>query len=137
MRGELTSICLIGILTLAGCGPADGIYKVIVSGNVSYDGQPVSNGQITFYPADTTRGPVSTAMIKDGKYVADSKGGVPVGRHQVKIEGYRKPQTVPPGMSAEDLGREQYLPAKYNANSELTTEIKIDESPAVRDYVLK
>jgi hypothetical protein len=126
----------VALAALAGCGSGDGIKKVVVHGEVQFDGKPLPHGQILFYPLAETRGPVSTASINDGKFVAKSKGGVPVGKHQVKIEGYRRPTTAPPGVPIEDLGRVQYLPAKYNNQTELTTELTEDESPAIRDYSL-
>jgi hypothetical protein len=123
-------------LPLSGCGSADDIQKVVVSGQVQFQGKPLPAGQIMFYPIEETRGPVSVAAIFDGRYLAESKGGVPVGKHRIKIEGYRKPTSAPPGMDLEELGREQYLPPKYNSDSELTADLTIDESPAIRDFSL-
>jgi hypothetical protein len=122
------------VLVLAGCG-SDELRRVIVTGEVRYDGQPISNGQVMFYPTGETPGPATMAVITNGNYVADAKGGVPAGTHRVMIEAYRPP-TPDPGIDIGDLGREQYLPAKYNLQSELKTELKIDESPTVRDYAL-
>lgn len=123
-------------LSMCGCGPSDGIQKVIVQGTITFEGEPLASGQIMFYPIEETQGPVSIALIEQGKYIAELKGGVPVGTHRVKIEGFRRPTAAPPGMNLEELGREQYLPPRYNSQSDMTTKLNADESPATRDYDL-
>ncbi len=50
-----TALLVAGIV---GCGSSGGLEKVIVSGNVSFKGQPVENGDIFFYPMPGTRGPM-------------------------------------------------------------------------------
>jgi hypothetical protein len=124
-------------ITLVGCGDSSGLKKVVLRGKVSYDGQPIANGQIYFRPTGTTEGPVSGAPIKDGEYVAEAKGGVPVGTHEVRIEGYRSRR----GDGGEDLlsGRdagapEQYLPDKYNLKT--TLRVTIDSGTMAKDFDL-
>jgi hypothetical protein len=132
MRGMTAVIAVIAIVS--GCN-SRALDKVVVSGEVKFKGQPVSIGKITFDPIEGTDGPISGAAIKDGRYTADGKGGVPVGHHKVIIEGFRPP-TDENGKVDSELGRAQYLPAKFNIASELTIEVKSDESPAVRDFNL-
>ena len=110
-------------LTL-GCGPGS-VERATVSGAVTLDGTPIPKGQIRFIPAN---GPIWTARIKDGRYSTDGTKGVPVGDLQVRVEAYR----ILPGYQAgaptgedEQIPLEQYLPAKYNSQTELT--LKIDE----------
>jgi hypothetical protein len=131
-RGIIALIAVVAIVS--GCN-SGGLEKVVVSGEVKFKGEPVSIGKITFDPIEGTDGPISGAAIKDGRYTADGKGGVPIGRHKVIIEGFRPP-TDETGKVDPELGRAQYLPAKYNIASELIMEIKSDESPAVRDFNL-
>jgi len=133
------SIYILRVAVLAGivgCGPG-GPEKALVSGTVTFDGHPIELGKIQFYPIDGTSGPVASASIVDGEYRIENKGGVPVGRHRVQIEGYRKATVPAPGISLEDTAADQYVPAKYNTASELTEEIKADESPAIRNYAIK
>ena len=90
MSRSFTSLLLLSLLVaFSGCGPKSDLQKVVVSGKVTFEGQPVGNGQIEFHPMKGTRGPVSGAPIKDGEYRAHAKGGVPVGLQKVKIKGYR------------------------------------------------
>jgi hypothetical protein len=128
------SIVAIFVAASVGCG-GDELHRVVVAGEVKYAGEPIANGQVVFYPTDNTPGPVTAATITAGKYLADAKGGVPAGKHRVMIEAYRPP-TARPGIEIEDLGREQYIPAKYNTQSKLTTELNEAESPAQRDFSL-
>jgi hypothetical protein len=132
----LPRFIIVAILVAAciGCG-RDELNRVVVSGEVKYAGELIPNGQVVFYPTDDTPGPATAATITAGKYLADAKGGVPAGKHRVMIEAYRAP-TARPGINVEDLGREQYIPAKYNTRSELTTELNEAESPAQRDFAL-
>lgn len=55
------AVCFTVLAVLTGCGPKRDLDKVIVEGTVSYDGQPVINGDIKFYPIEGTKGPVSGA----------------------------------------------------------------------------
>ena len=130
--------------SLAGCGE-NGLKKVIVSGEVTYQGEPVENGDVLFYPMEGTSGPVSGASIKDGRYVAEGKGGVPVGKHRIKVRAFRagKPKV---NLSAEEAEleefdgggttHEQYLPEKFNNNSELEVVIESGSRRAVHDIHL-
>lgn len=128
---------LAALLTIAGCrSSSSGIEKTVVRGEVSYNGQPIENGQIMFFPIDGTPGPVSGAPISNGVYVAEGKGGVPQGRHRVQIEGYRAPVGANQRVDRE-LPRFQYVAEKYNTRSELTVEISDDESTVVVDFDLQ
>src|SRR5262245_8805828 len=70
------------LLPLSGCGAG----TATVTGDVTYDGQPVADGSITLRPADG-KGPVCGADIKEGKYTATD---VPRGPKVVRIEAYKK-----------------------------------------------
>ncbi len=139
---RLRLICIVVVAALAGCNKG-GLTKVIVSGDVTYNGQPVKNGEILFYPTGNTQGPVSGAPIKDGHYEASGKGGVPVGTHRVVIHGYRAPMNTSKAaaqsvaaMGEEGGTREQFLPAKFNEKSTLVTTVEAGKSRDTRDFQL-
>ena len=48
------------LAALVGCG-GSGLDKAIVSGVVTFQGEPIPNGDILFYPQPGTSGPVSGA----------------------------------------------------------------------------
>lgn len=69
------------VFSLAGCGQSTGS----VEGEVTYDGQPVENGTITFLPADG-KGPQVGGKILNGRYtVAD----VPPGPKVVQVDAVK------------------------------------------------
>lgn len=117
----------LALVSTVGCGRGSSLEKIPVSGRVLFDGQPVPNGEIRFFPIDGTVGPVSGAPILDGAYVADSRGGVPAGKHRVEIRGYRAANRQLSGDAAVEGGpAEQYLPARFNSQSELTANVDDD-----------
>ena len=130
------------LLMLAGCGEARPFESAIVHGSVSYNGRPIDNGEIRFYPSNGTKGPVSGGPIKNGKYEAKAKGGVPVGSHVVRIQAFQQGEANSaelPEEVAEDFGPslEQFLPLKFNTDSELVAEIAPGSERQMVDFELK
>ena len=75
-----------------GCGGDDGPRQFNINGSVTYKGEPLEAGRISFLP-DADRGnsgPVGYAIIQDGKYDTTSAGGKPsiFGPIKVYITGY-------------------------------------------------
>ena len=96
---------------------------------MNFDGRPLPAGQITFIPMPGTKGPTAGATIKDGTFKIDSKGGTFEGKFRVEITSSRPSQRMT--MNAE-TGKamnipEQYIPLKYNTQSQLTAEVKKGE----------
>lgn len=137
-----TFLVLFGLTVLAplaGCGKASD--RVLVSGKVTYLGEPVANGEIRFDAIGGTTQPAG-ASIRDGQYQAVGKGGVPVGKHRVSITAFRPNANAPAAPSgAGPMGGGgvpiQYLPAKYNTNSELTVTLEPGETKKTLDFDLK
>jgi len=76
-------LAIAGLVTLAaGCG---GGSSAVVSGTVTYDGQPVENGTITLLPEDG-KGPSAGGQINGGRYRVE---GVTPGRKIVRILGVK------------------------------------------------
>lgn len=92
------SFVLLMMLTLAftgltGCGGSnDGPTRYDVSGSISYQGEPLESGRITFVPDEEkgNQGPVGYALIKGGKYDTSAPGGkgTIAGGIQILITGY-------------------------------------------------
>jgi hypothetical protein len=70
------------VVSLPGCGPS----AATVSGEVTYEGQPVGDGYITFTPADG-KGPDGGGQIAEGRYQV---AGLPPGPKVVKVVAVRK-----------------------------------------------
>jgi hypothetical protein len=115
---------------LAGC-QKQSIERAVVHGKISFAGEPMPSGTIRFVPTEGTKTPPGAAQIIDGKYRVEARGGVPVGTHRIEIEAFRalSPEAAAAAETARlqaehphlefPPAREQYIPAKYNNETEL------------------
>ena len=122
---------------------APGPERVVVSGNVTYNGKPIAEGAIRFVPVASCRAPVAVATIVDGNYTVNVHGGVPVGRHKIEIEAYRR--VMPPGLKPGDPlppcfppkgMRAQCLPKKFNVDTHLEITIRAGAGRLVQNFDL-
>jgi hypothetical protein len=133
----LGAVYVIVVATIvAGCGKSK-LDRVIVHGRVHFAGEPVQTGVIRFIPTEGTATPPGAAQIVNGNYRVEARGGVPVGTHKIEIEAFRP---LPPGKKNPEMEamkkehphftfpevREQYVPARYNENTELRVTIPSD-----------
>jgi len=77
------------LLTLPGCGKNQ-LQTKVVHGTITFQGDKVDTGVISFVPIDGTPGPTTGTMIDNGQYRIDTRGGVPVGKHRVEIDARKK-----------------------------------------------
>jgi hypothetical protein len=129
------SVALLALIAICGGCQSDDVERTTVSGSVTLDGKPIPRGLIRFIP---TSGPAWSARIEDGQYTTDGTKGVPVGDLQVRIEAQRIPLwynggTAPEG---EETPLEQYLPKKYNLQSELKMTIEPGSGAIDKDFLL-
>lgn len=137
---RVITLAFLAPLMILGCGRS-GPERAVVSGTVTYQGRPLPQGTIRFLPTAETKTPMSGALIVDGKYTADKRGGVPVGTHKVVIEAFRpKGRTAGTGTPGDVAGglvpREQYLPARYNARSQLQITLEPGAGSVEKDFAL-
>ncbi len=117
-------------IVLAGCGSQiDGPPRYRVSGEVTYDGQPVPRGFITFEPDSEkgNSGPGGGAEIKDGRYRTDADMGVIGGPHRVRIIGY---DGVPTTVEGEELADGQPLFPPYE------TQVDFPKEDTTHDFTI-
>ena len=102
---------------------------------MTFDGEPVGEGSLTMIPAKGTKGPTAGASVSDGRYRIPADSGPAVGNYVVQITARRKTgrkTTVARGPYAQNPTQidqsEQYLPARYNTQTELTVEIAPGEN---------
>ena len=114
--------------SLAGCG---GSHLASVTGKVTYDGEPVPDGEVTLIAnaAKNDEQAVSGARIENGVYSIPAAKGVVVGTCRVEITGGQKTgkqlKAVPPALEGTMIDEtEHYIPAVYNKASTLTAEIQ-------------
>lgn len=114
--------CTLWAIVSAGCGPSEDFHPI--SGTVLVDEQPLKKGVITLYP--TGPGTTVGGEVIDGKFsLARDRGPTP-GKYRVEISAFR-----PSGKKEFDVDLNapvdievQYLPAKYNTNSELACTVE-------------
>lgn len=132
--------CLVGMIVV-GCGPK-GPELGSVTGKVTLDGNPVTNGLVTFVPVGGGR-PATGKTDENGQYVlvgVDGKGAL-LGQHQVSVTTVKEAATVTEirsdspeyakqavsGSSSSDYNTAKVvepIPARYNTNTELSFEVK-------------
>jgi hypothetical protein len=122
-----STILLVFLLAICGCGAN----TVEVTGTVKFDGEPVNDGQIAFITSDS--GASGGGPITNGSYRVQ----VPPGKTKVQITANKR-MKLPEGETGMDGATEevrQYIPVKYNAETELTKDITAT-NPSI-DFDLK
>lgn len=118
---------------LAGCGPSEPVVEYAdVKGELSYNGEALPKGTITFQPEFGSR---TVADIQpDGSYSMKAV----VGKNTVMIESH-EPGAEPGGPDAAKMMHsdpEAYIPIKYSApSSGLTAEVKAGETNTIDFHV--
>lgn len=120
------SFVVVSIVALGSIGCSEKtIEKTEVSGQVTYNGQPVETGMIHFKPKGSTKGPMAAGSIMDGKYTVTATGGVPLGTHSVEITGWlERPDLKKADVPFAPTPRDFYIPEKYNKKSELEVTVE-------------
>ena len=113
-------IGMLGTLLLVGC--ERGPQRHALNGRVTLDGAPLVDGAISFRPEDGTPGPTAGGQITDGTFSIPASVGPLAGHFRVEITASR------PGESFVVDGQvfpayEQFLPRRYNSESELRVEV--------------
>jgi hypothetical protein len=136
---KLTStICCLGLCALlAGCGSSkySGEKRFPLAGEVTFNGEPVDLGSITFIPEG--KGRPSGGVIENGKYEVPEEKGANAGKHRVEIHWLkrtgRKLKDPESGEMYDE--RKEALPDKLHANSELSVEVPLPSNR--HDFQLK
>jgi hypothetical protein len=120
LKPLLGTLCIVLLLAFLGCGPSDGL--VDVTGTVKVDGQPLEKGAISFEPVDG-KSQTAGGTISSGTF----KARVPPGKMKVKISaekvvGKRKAYDTPDSPEVPIV--DEALPKRYNAATELVSEVK-------------
>jgi hypothetical protein len=121
----LYAVVAVAVALAVGCG-SSGPKLYRVTGTVKYKDAPVKTGTIVFRSLDGKH--TATGNLANGEYDIPETSGLPEGKYQVAVSSPDPKGPPPPGpndlpgdsaAAAKDL-----LPAKYNAKTELTAEVK-------------
>jgi hypothetical protein len=113
-------------LVLAGCGSQSykGPKRYPLTGKVSYDGQPIDWGSISFLPKSGEQR-VSGGLIENGQYSVSEEQGANAGEHRVEIRWLKltgkKYRDRDSGEMVDE--RKEALPPRFHADSTLTAEV--------------
>lgn len=116
----ITLFALLATSMTLGCSDSGGLDTQPVTGNVTFDGQPIPEGRIQFRKTEGDQRAFS-AEIKDGQYQMEALPG----KVQVEVTASRP---VPGKFDESNPGEkvpigEMYIPARYNSQTELTAEV--------------
>ena len=118
-------------LGLSGCSD-NGLIKI--SGTVTFDGEPIPEGSISFMPVDG-KGVTAGGEIKNGKYTAEVSPG------EMAVQIYASKEMKKENPTQEEIERGitsdpvQYIPEEYNKAS--TLRITVADSGGKHDFDLK
>ncbi len=119
---------LTSTLLLTGCGDGG---KARMQGTVTFDGQPIEEGSISFLPADGTDSRKASAAILKGVYDIPADRAPTAGKFKVEITWMKrtgnKIASADPGMAPADETKEA-IPAKYNRESTLVRDLVAGEN---------
>ncbi|WP_145367431.1 hypothetical protein [Maioricimonas rarisocia] len=134
----LVALTVIG-LTGCGGGPAyDGPRRFPLSGSVTFDGEPVTGGMISFVPEDGKSNPAG-GPIEDGTFtIAEEKGANP-GPYRVLVY-WHKPtgkqiQDSDTGETVDEV--RQVIPPEFNGNTSLSVNVTDDPEQNVFEFDLQ
>lgn len=135
---SVLTVCALVLLT--GCGGSNVLKTNRVEGTVTYNGAPLANASITFYPEDEGATPAIGKTDENGKYLLQTlqgavDAGTTPGKYLVTIS---KKESVPSGRKVrggdnydemvEEMISKETLPVKYTAKQssgfEATVEAK-------------
>ncbi|MCA9249222.1 MAG: hypothetical protein KDA42_19000 [Planctomycetales bacterium] len=122
-RRNVLRLAAVLLALAAGCGESTD--RLHLHGEITYRGQPLEQGHITFLTTGPSSGPVCGAVIRDGKFDIPTAKGLKPGAYRVAIsspggEAPQTPEEIAAGASARAL---EMLPPKYNGETTLTAEV--------------
>jgi len=127
---------MVGVL-LSGCNSA-GDGRLAITGEVSFDGQPILDGSITLSPL--AKGPSAGGRIVDGKFQIPTKGPTE-GQYRVIVQAMRKTGRmipVDPAVPADTVEETvQFLPPQFNTRTQLSVNISSDNTHLVLELTSK
>ena len=128
-------------LPLLGCGPGiDEKGRHNIRGTVTYDGSPLTVGEITFSPLET-KAPAGASRLggvatiqSDGMYSLTRDSGLFEGTYQVGIRSFKlihkgsKEDVVGINYDAAAVDMVYLIPRKYESNSGITITVSTDKN---------
>jgi hypothetical protein len=126
MRTATRVLPIVLLAAFAGGCACDDLNRQAASGTVTYKGQPVASGSVTFAPLPETGRTHVTAAIQDGTFAVAKGKGLAPGKYQVRFTANDRVALGPtePGAGPTGDPPKQILPARHNDQSTHEVEIK-------------
>lgn len=128
MNSKLTSLTCLAFLSIVfvGCGSQnyEGEKRYPLSGKVTFNGEPVDRGNISFLPMDPDKQRVAGGKIEDGTYSFAEEYGANAGQYKVEIRWEKKTgEKFTDAFGNVDDVRVEAIPSEFNTASTLTADI--------------
>lgn len=109
---------------ISGCADNNG--RCSVSGSVTFEGQELKEGYLVLRPLGN--GQTHGAKIRQGQYHIERENGLLPGDYSVEIKAMRSigDRYIDSETGIETQDREQFLPAKYNSQTELRMAVTLE-----------
>ena len=133
MRSYPLLATLFALVAFAGCA-APAPEPTVVTGAVTFEGEPVAGAIVSFVPLDSGR-PPGGAAVSEGHYLLYPEVGLKPGTYRVEIRWSRatgEKREAGYGQSPDVFA--EALPAKYHTDSTLTVEVTAGSN--VHDFAL-
>jgi hypothetical protein len=117
------ALCIVCFAAFTGCDDTGG--KKGVSGSVQFQGKPLDQGTISFYPPDSPK-PAAEALITDGRYSIPADQGLLPGKYVVRLRSTEEFRITPDEYAAGKTAppARERIAAKFNEKSQETAEVK-------------
>ncbi len=137
MKHLLRMLCLCVVLTGCQSRTYQGEQRFPLTGKVTYDGEPVDLGSISFLPLGGDKQRVSGGEITDGAYSVPEADGANAGKYRVEIHWMKKTGKQHFEMDLQMMvdNRKEALPPRFHKDSELTAEVS--DKQTTFDFDLK
>lgn len=119
-QSAFSVLFLVLTAALLGCGPS-GPKKYSVQGKVTFDGEQIPKGNISFVPLDSS-GCTAATKIVDGNYATEAR----TGKYKVVIQASREYGPVIPSMG--ERARRHYIPRKFNLDTTLNALVEPEDN---------
>lgn len=125
MNKTVPLLCLVGwCVLLCGCGGQGypGAKRFPISGSVTYGGEPVDVGSISFLPLEGDEQRVSGGPIMEGKFDVPEERGPSAGKYRIEIRWQKRTGRMIADRTSDEMVEERAegLPAKFHKDSDLT-----------------
>jgi hypothetical protein len=132
----VTTVVIIALYFLSGCSSEKQRHPI--QGEITFKGQPVTEGSIQFHPLVPTEGYLEGAVIQAGRYKIPAEKGLSPGKYQVLVsapdyKGKKPDPTAAPGAVYQS---KELFPDIYNTKSTLAVEVT-PQGPNKFDFHLK